>query len=310
MIAKTASVYKKTSGKSDYIFFIKDYFSLVKPKVMTLVVFTAFVGIFVAPVSIHHSLAFVSIFCIALGSGAAGAFNMWYESELDFKMLRTRKRPLPSEKIKKTEALGIAIFFSFISVYVMAIAISYYAAAFLAFSIFFYVVIYTMWLKPRTKYNIVIGGAAGAFPPAIGWLSVTGSLDVLPFLMFLIIFMWTPPHFWALSIYCLKDYKSAGFPMLPVISGVKKTKEQIVIYSILMFLVTLLPFILGYFGIIYLILSLILGIYFIYHSFKVYFDNKKSENKSIKMFLYSIIYLYILFLGMILDHLNLLNLLW
>jgi len=310
MIAKTASVYKKTSGKSDYIFFIKDYFSLVKPKVMTLVVFTAFVGIFVAPVSIHPWLAFVSIFCIALGSGAAGAFNMWYESELDFKMLRTRKRPLPSEKIKKTEALGIAIFFSFISVYVMAIAISYYAAAFLAFSIFFYVVIYTMWLKPRTKYNIVIGGAAGAFPPAIGWLSVTGSLDVLPFLMFLIIFMWTPPHFWALSIYCLKDYKSAGFPMLPVISGVKKTKEQIVIYSILMFLVTLLPFILGYFGIIYLILSLILGIYFIYHSFKVYFDNKKNENKSIKMFLYSIIYLYILFLGMILDHLNLLNLLW
>ncbi|PPR35498.1 MAG: Protoheme IX farnesyltransferase [Alphaproteobacteria bacterium MarineAlpha6_Bin4] len=307
MITKTASYYKKVSNEPNYIFFIKDYFSLVKPKVMTLVVFTAFVGIFVAPVNIHPWLAFVSIFCIALGSGAAGAFNMWYESDLDFKMLRTRKRALPSEIIKKTEALGIAIFLSFISVYVMAVTISYYAAAFLAFSIFFYVVIYTIWLKPKTKYNIVIGGAAGAFPPAIGWLSVTGSLDVLPFLMFLIIFMWTPPHFWALSIYCLKDYKSAGFPMLPVVSGVKKTKEQIVIYSILMFLVTLLPFILGYFGVIYLFLSIVLGIYFIYHSLKVYFDNNKNEKKSIKMFLYSIIYLYILFLGMIIDRLNLLN---
>ena len=201
MIAKTASIYKKTSTDSDYIFFIKEYFSLVKPKVMTLVVFTAFTGIFIAPVTIHPWIAFISIFCIALGSGAAGAFNMWYEKELDLKMLRTRKRPLPSKVIKKNEALGIAIFLSFISVYVMALTVSYYAAAFLAFSIFFYVVIYTMWLKPRTKYNIVIGGAAGAFPPAIGWLSVTGSLDVLPFLMFLIIFMWTPPHFWALSLY-------------------------------------------------------------------------------------------------------------
>ena len=306
MIAKTASIYKKTSTDSDYIFFIKEYFSLVKPKVMTLVVFTAFTGIFIAPVTIHPWIAFISIFCIALGSGAAGAFNMWYEKELDLKMLRTRKRPLPSKVIKKNEALGIAIFLSFISVYVMALTVSYYAAAFLAFSIFFYVVIYTMWLKPRTKYNIVIGGAAGAFPPAIGWLSVTGSLDVLPFLMFLIIFMWTPPHFWALSLYCLKDYKTAGFPMLPVVSGIKKTKEQIVIYSILMFLITLIPFILGYFGMVYLFSSLILGLYFIFHSFKVYFD-KGAENKSIKMFLYSIIYLYILFLGMIIDHLKLLN---
>ena len=247
---------------------------------MTLVVFTAFTGIFIAPVTIHPWIAFISIFCIALGSGAAGAFNMWYEKELDLKMLRTRKRPLPSKVIKKNEALGIAIFF--------------------------YVVIYTMWLKPRTKYNIVIGGAAGAFPPAIGWLSVTGSLDVLPFLMFLIIFMWTPPHFWALSLYCLKDYKTAGFPMLPVVSGIKKTKEQIVIYSILMFLITLIPFILGYFGMVYLFSSLILGLYFIFHSFKVYFD-KGAENKSIKMFLYSIIYLYFLFLSMIIDHLGLFN---
>ncbi|MBH71778.1 MAG: Protoheme IX farnesyltransferase [Alphaproteobacteria bacterium MarineAlpha6_Bin6] len=306
MIAKTASIYKKTSTDSDYIFFIKEYFSLVKPKVMTLVVFTAFTGIFIAPVTIHPWIAFISIFCIALGSGAAGAFNMWYEKELDLKMLRTRKRPLPSKVIKKNEALGIAIFLSFISVYVMALTVSYYAAAFLAFSIFFYVVIYTMWLKPRTKYNIVIGGAAGAFPPAIGWLSVTGSLDVLPFLMFLIIFMWTPPHFWALSLYCLKDYKTAGFPMLPVVSGIKKTKEQIVIYSILMFLITLIPFILGYFGMVYLFSSLILGLYFIFHSFKVYFD-KGAENKSIKMFLYSIIYLYFLFLSMIIDHLGLFN---
>ena len=306
MIAKTASIYKKTSTDSDYIFFIKEYFSLVKPKVMTLVVFTAFTGIFIAPVTIHPWIAFISIFCIALGSGAAGAFNMWYEKELDLKMLRTRKRPLPSKVIKKNEALGIAIFLSFISVYVMALTVSYYAAAFLAFSIFFYVVIYTMWLKPRTKYNIVIGGAAGAFPPAIVCLSVTGSLDVLPFLMFLIIFMWTPPHFWALSLYCLKDYKTAGFPMLPVVSGIKKTKEQIVIYSILMFLITLIPFILGYFGMVYLFSSLILGLYFIFHSFKVYFD-KGAENKSIKMFLYSIIYLYFLFLSMIIDHLGLFN---
>ena len=306
MLTKTASIYKKNLSNSSYFYFIKDYFSLVKPKVMTLVVFTAFTGIFIAPVTIHPWIAFISIFCIALGSGAAGAFNMWYEKELDLKMLRTRKRPLPSKVIKKNEALGIAIFLSFISVYVMALTVSYYAAAFLAFSIFFYVVIYTMWLKPRTKYNIVIGGAAGAFPPAIGWLSVTGSLDVLPFLMFLIIFMWTPPHFWALSLYCLKDYKTAGFPMLPVVSGIKKTKEQIVIYSILMFLITLIPFILGYFGMVYLFSSLILGLYFIFHSFKVYFD-KGAENKSIKMFLYSIIYLYFLFLSMIIDHLGLFN---
>ena len=304
MVAKIISANKKLSESSGYILFFKDYFSLVKPKVMTLVVFTAFVSIFVAPVSIHPWIAFVSIFCIALGSGAAGAFNMWYESDLDFKMLRTRKRALPSNKIKKSEALGIAIFLSLISIYVMAVAINYYAAAFLAFSIFFYVVIYTMWLKPKTKYNIVIGGAAGAFPPLIGWLSVTNSLDILPLLMFLIIFMWTTPHFWALSIHCLKDYKSAGFPMLPVISGVKKTKEQIVIYSFLMFLITLLPFFLGYFGIFYLLTSIILGLYFIYHSFKVYLD-KSNKDKPIKMFLYSIFYLYILFLSMIIDHLNL-----
>ena len=157
MISKATSVNKKNSLKYDYIFFIKDYFSLVKPKVMTLVVFTAFVGIFVAPVTIHPWIAFISIFCIALGSGAAGAFNMWYETDLDLKMIRTRKRVLPSAKIKKNEALGIAIFFSFISIYVMALTVSYYAAAFLAFSIFFYVVIYTIWLKPRTKNNIVIG---------------------------------------------------------------------------------------------------------------------------------------------------------
>ena len=305
MITKTTSINKKVSNDSSYISFIKDYFSLVKPKVMTLVVFTAFVGIFVAPVSIHPWIVFVSVFCIALGSGAAGAFNMWYESDLDFKMLRTRKRALPSNKIKKDEALGIAIFFSFISVYVMAITISYYAAIFLAFSIFFYVVIYTIWLKPKTKYNIVIGGAAGAFPPVIGWLSVTDRIDILPLLMFLIIFMWTPPHFWALSIHCLKDYKLAGFPMLPVISGIKKTKEQIVIYSVLMFLVTLLPFILGYFGTIYIVTAVILGLYFVYHSFKVFLD-KNNKKKPIKMFLYSIVYLYILFLSMIIDQLNLL----
>ena len=305
MITKTTSINKKVSNNSSYIFFIKDYFSLVKPKVMTLVVFTAFVGIFVAPVSIHPWIVFVSVFCIALGSGAAGAFNMWYESDLDFKMLRTRKRALPSNKIKKDEALGIAIFFSFISVYVMAITISYYAAIFLAFSIFFYVVIYTIWLKPKTKYNIVIGGAAGAFPPVIGWLSVTDRIDILPLLMFLIIFMWTPPHFWALSIHCLKDYKLAGSPMLPVISGIKKTKEQIVIYSVLMFLVTLLPFILGYFGTIYIVTAVILGLYFVYHSFKVFLD-KNNKKKPIKMFLYSIVYLYILFLSMIIDQLNLL----
>tara|TARA_B100000029_G_scaffold56099_1_gene50810 strand:- start:7620 stop:8540 length:921 start_codon:yes stop_codon:yes gene_type:complete len=306
MIAKMISINKKNSSEDNYLNFMKDYFSLVKPKVMTLVVFTAFVGIFLSPVSIHPWIVFVSIFCIALGSGAAGAFNMWYETDLDFKMLRTRKRPLPSDKIKKNDALGIAIFLSFISVYVMFVTISKSAAIFLAFSIFFYVVIYTIWLKPRTKYNIVIGGAAGAFPPAIGWLSVTGSLDILPLILFLIIFMWTPPHFWALSLYCLKDYKTAGFPMLPIVSGVKKTKEQILIYSFLMFLVTLLPYFLGYFGIIYLLTSIILGVNFFYHSLKVYL-NKNYEKKSIKMFLYSIIYLYILFLSMIIDHLYLLN---
>ncbi len=301
MISKATSIDRKPSSKSDYIFFIKDYFSLVKPKVMTLVIFTALVGIIIAPGTIHPWLAFVSIFCIALGSGAAGAFNMWYETDLDFKMHRTRKRVLPSQKIKRNEALGIAIFLSFISVYVMGLTVSYYAAIFLAFSIFFYVVIYTIWLKPRTKYNIVIGGAAGAFPPAIGWLSVSGSLDFLPILMFLIIFMWTPPHFWALSLYYLKDYKSAGFPMLPVVSGVKNTKIQIVVYSILMFFVTLMPYFLGYFGIIYFLTSLFLGLYFIYHSLKVFFDNT-NKNKSIKMFLYSIVYLYILFLSMIIDY--------
>ena len=302
MVSKTTSNYKNFSIDTDFILFFKDYFSLVKPKVMTLVIFTALTGIVIAPGQIHPLLAFVSIFCIALGSGAAGAFNMWYETELDFKMQRTRKRVLPSQKIKRNEALGIAIFLTFISVYVMALTISYEAAVFLAFSIFFYVVIYTIWLKPRTKYNIVIGGAAGAFPPAIGWLSVTGSLDLLPILMFLIIFMWTPPHFWALSIHCLKDYKTAGFPMLPVVEGVKNTKIQIVIYSFLMFFITLLPYFFGYLGIIYFLSSIILGLYFIRHSLKVFFGSEKEDN-SIKMFLYSIVYLYILFLTMIIDYL-------
>ena len=279
---------------------LADYFALLKPRVMSLVVFTGVVGMVLAPGELHPVLAFAALLCIAVGAGASGAINMWFDRDIDAQMSRTRERPIPAGRVMPGTALAFGIWLSIGSVALMALAVNWLAAILLAFTICFYVFVYTMWLKRKTPQNIVIGGAAGALPPVIGWAAVAGEIGLASLVLFIIIFMWTPPHFWALSLYCLKDYKSAGFPMLPIVSGIKNTKIQIILYSISMFLITLLPYILGYFGIIYFLTSIILGLYFIYHSFKVYFDNQ--ETKSIKMFLYSIVYLYLLFLSMIIDY--------
>ncbi len=278
---------------------VKDYFDLLKPRVMSLVIFTAITGLYLAPGNIHPFLAFIAILCISVGSGAAGAINMWYDRDIDNIMQRTKKRPIPSGKILPENALHLGIFLSVTSIMLMGLAINILSAALLGFAIFFYAYIYTILLKRSTAQNIVIGGAAGALPPLIGWVAVTNQITIEPIILFLIIFLWTPPHFWALSLYSAEDYKKANIPMLPVISGIKHTKAQILTYSILLFIVTLLPFILHFAGLIYLFSAVILNFIFIALAFLLYLD---EQNKlAFKLFFYSIFYLFLLFLIAIID---------
>src|SRR5689334_24646848 len=230
---------------------VGDYFTLMKPRVMSLVVFTALVGLAVAPGSLHPVTAFTALLCIAVGAGAAGALNMWYDADVDALMTRTARRPVPMGRVRPGEALAFGLTLGSFAVVVLGLLVNWVAAALLAFTIFFYVVIYTMWLKRSTPQNIVIGGAAGALPPMIGWAAASGSLAVEPVLLFLIIFFWTPPHFWALSLYRSDDYARAGIPMLPVVAGRAATTRQILIYSSLLFPVSLLPWALGFAGAIY-----------------------------------------------------------
>lgn len=283
---------------------VSDYISLLKPRVMSLVVFSGFAGLYLAPGTIHPFIAFIAILCIALGSGASGAINMWYERRTDSLMKRTRTRPIPTGKISPENAIEFAVILAFASVFIMGIAVNYMAAFLLLLAIVYYVFVYTIWLKPRTPQNIVIGGAAGAFPPVIGWAAVTGNVTIEPIILFAIIFMWTPPHFWALSLYRCEDYKKAGIPMLPVVAGVEETKKQILFYTMLLVPLTFVPVGFDICGIIYAISAAILGIIFIYHAIKVYLDNKKNtaSKTSINMFKYSVIYLFLLFTMMMVDH--------
>jgi protoheme IX farnesyltransferase len=237
----------------------RDFFALTKPRVMSLVVFTGLCGLLAAPGYIHPTIAFTAVLCIALGAGGAGALNQWWEADLDAGMKRTSKRPLPAGKLDRTSARDFGVALSVSSVLIMGLAVGWLAATILALSIVYYAVVYTIWLKPRTPQNIVIGGGAGAFPPLIGWVAVTGEITLMPVLLFAIIFMWTPPHFWALALFVKTDYAKVGIPMLPVVAGEAETRRQILIYSVILLFVSLVPWWIGGTGWIYGAAALVLS---------------------------------------------------
>ena len=282
----------------------RDLVALTKPRVMSLVVFTGLCGLLAAPVQLPPVLGFTAILCIALGAGAAGALNQWYEADLDAKMRRTANRPLPARRMDRQTALHFGVGLGTFSVLLMGLATNYLAAFLLAVSILFYVLIYTVWLKRRTAQNIVIGGAAGAFPPLIGWVAATGSVELLPALLFAIIFLWTPPHFWALSLFVRSDYANANVPMLPVVAGIQNTRLQILFYSVTVVLAGMAPYALGLTGIVYGIASAILNAIFLVLAIAV-FVNKAEEPSGMKperrLFAFSILYLFALFTAVVVD---------
>jgi len=287
----------------------RDWFAMLKPRVVTLVVFTGFIGLLLAPGSLHPVLALAAVLCIAVAAGAAGAINMWYDRDIDAIMRRTAKRPIPSGRIGAGEALGFGVTLAVASVLVMGLATNGVAAGLLALSILFYVFVYTMWLKRRTPQNIVIGGAAGAFPPVIGWAAVTGGVDVMPLLMFAIVFFWTPPHFWALSLYASEDYERAGVPMLPVIAGARATRRQVMLYTVALVAVSLLPWTLGDAGPVYGVSALGLGVWFLIASARVLWDKQDAAGVSLTKdaparwaFRVSLVYLFALFTMLAVDH--------
>tara|TARA_B110001452_G_C15168831_1_gene406280 strand:+ start:100 stop:1017 length:918 start_codon:yes stop_codon:yes gene_type:complete len=281
---------------------VSDYISLLKPRVMALAIFTSICGLYLAPGNLHPFLSLTAIICISIGAGASGAINMWYDRDIDGKMERTKKRAIPMGKIDPANVLGFGVILAVISVLVLGLTINYFAAFLLASSIAFYIFIYTVWLKRRTHHNIVIGGAAGAFPPVIGWSCVTGDISVLPLMLFLIIFVWTPPHFWALAMYKDVEYSKVNIPMLPVVHGRKVAKIQSFIYSLVLCLVSVAPFFIGLTGKVYLFSSLFLNSIFIFYSFKL-LNSDKNENDifASRLFKFSILYLYLIFMFFILD---------
>jgi protoheme IX farnesyltransferase len=278
---------------------VVDYVALLKPRVMSLVVFTALVGLLVAPGHLHPVLGFTALLCIALGAGAAGALNMWYDADIDAIMTRTAKRPIPAGRIAPREALGFGITMAVSAVVILGLLINLLAAALLAFTIVFYVGIYTMWLKRSTPQNIVIGGAAGGFPPMIAWAAVTGGVGLEPILMFLIIFFWTPPHFWALSLWRADEYARAGVPMLPVVAGFSETRRQILVYSLVLLPIATMPWLLGYTGLVYGASALVLGGVFIALAWKLKAMQTESAAKS--LFAYSVLYLFVIFAVLLVD---------
>tara|TARA_B100000963_G_scaffold357651_1_gene380354 strand:+ start:2403 stop:3323 length:921 start_codon:yes stop_codon:yes gene_type:complete len=284
----------------------KDYILLLKPRVMSLAIFTALVGQLLALDSYnkHPLLVLISLLCIALGAGAAGCINMWYDRDIDALMKRTKNRPIPQAKVDAEEALTLGITLSIISVVLLTLASNYKAGILLLSSILFYVFIYTIWLKRKTFQNIVIGGAAGALPPIIGWATITNQVSLLPILLFLIIFFWTPPHFWALSLYTSADYKTAKIPMLPVVLGKSTTISYIKRYSYLLYVTSLLPFLFGFSGQIYLAFSVVLSSVFV---FKAYMLKKNDDIKAKGLFRYSIFYLFLIFFILVIDKFVLLN---
>ena len=282
---------------------VRDYIDLLKPRVMTLVVFTGWVGVLIAPVHLHPFKAALAVLAITLGSGAAGAINMWYERDLDALMARTRNRPLPAGRVAPDDALGLGVLLSIFSVLLMALSTNFVAAALLAAAILFYVFLYTVWLKRRTPQNIVIGGAAGAFPPMIGWAAATGDVSAVGIALFLLIFLWTPPHFWALALYRREDYRRAGVPMLPVVAGPRETKRQMLIYTLLLLPVSLAPTLLGAVGWVYGAVALALSLGFVGHAIAVWrtADDETAHRAARKMFRYSLIYLAALFAALPVD---------
>jgi len=287
----------------NYFSYTKAFFNLMKPRVMSLVIFTCAVGLLIAPIKVDFFYATLSIAAVALGSGAAGALNMWYESDVDSIMSRTCLRPIPAGKLTRNQALTFGVLSSIVSIISLYFFSNLIAAITLTITILFYVFVYTIWLKRKTPQNIVIGGAAGALPPVIGWAIATNEISLEPIILFLIIFVWTPSHFWALSLYKSDDYKKAKIPMLPIISGVQTTKLNIFIYSIILLPIALLPFILGYSGNFYFFLSLVLSIYYFFVSYKLYLaKDKKTEKKlATRLFGYSIFYLFMIFMSILID---------
>ena len=284
----------------------RDYFALTKPRVMSLVVFTGLCGLLAAPGHIHPVLGFTAVLCIALGAGGAGALNQWWEADLDAKMKRTAKRPLPQGRLQRDEALNFGVALAVASVVIMGLAVHWLAAAFLALSIVYYAVVYTIWLKPRTPQNIVIGGGAGAFPPLIGWLAVTHQVTAMPLLLFAIIFVWTPPHFWALALFVKTDYAKAGIPMLPVVAGEAATRRQILAYSVALLAVSVVPWAIGGTGAIYGAAALALSAVFL--AFAIAVARHRPGDGDVmrpekRLFGFSVLYLFALFAALVADHL-------
>jgi protoheme IX farnesyltransferase len=296
MSATVARVEPSIAGVGDYI-------ALMKPRVMSLVVFTALVGLLVAPGQLHPVIGFAALLCIAVGAGAAGALNMWYDADIDARMARTAARPIPRGRITCGEAVGFGLTLAVFSVVLLGLLVNVLAAALLAFTIFFYVAIYTVWLKRSTPQNIVIGGAAGALPPIIGWTAASGSLAIEPILLFMIIFFWTPPHFWALSLYRREDYARAGVPMLPVVAGEQETRRQILLYTLILAPLGATPWLLGYAGLVYGITAAAMGAIMIALALRER-KERVRYNASKRLFAFSILYLFLLFAMLLVDRIS------
>lgn len=291
------------SGAAIIFLKARDYVALMKPRVMSLAIFTAFCGLMVAPAPMQIVTIVLAMLAIALGAGAAGALNMWYDAEIDAFMSRTAGRPVPSGRLASGEALGLGLVVSFVSVALLALVTNYLAAALLAFTIFFYAVIYTMWLKRATPQNIVIGGAAGAIPPMIGWAAATGEVSVQSFVLFLIIFLWTPPHFWALALFKTGDYDAAGIPMMPNVAGAQSTRKQIFFYSALLAPVAVFPAVIGPAGMFYGVVATTLGVCFLWRAWSV-LDGPRNDpamRAEKRLFAFSILYLFLIFGALLVD---------
>jgi len=289
---------------------LRDWIALLKPRVMSLVVFTGAIGMVIAPGALNPILAFTAVLCIAVAAGACGAINMWYDRDIDSLMRRTRNRPIPAGRIEPGAALGYGVTLAAGSVIVMFLAVNIAAAVVLALSIAFYVFVYTIWLKRRTPQNIVIGGAAGAFPPVIGWAAVTGSVDLVPLILFSIVFFWTPPHFWSLALFAHDDYRRAGVPMLPVVAGAKETRQHVLAYTLVLVPLSLTPWFIGFSGRIFGCVAMLLGAGFLWSAWRVVCDRQATDGTSLTgdlparaAFRYSIFYLFALFAALAADQL-------
>ena len=294
---------KSKTLKLDYFSYVKAFFNLMKPRVMSLVIFTCAVGLLIAPIKINFFDASFSLIAVALGSGAAGALNMWYESDLDSIMTRTCLRPIPTGKLSRKQALIFGVLASFISIITLYVFSNIVAATILIITILFYVFVYTIWLKRKTPQNIVIGGASGALPPVIGWAIATNGISLEPIILFFIIFTWTPSHFWALSLYKTDDYRKAKIPMLPITSGIRATKLNIFIYALILFPVVLSPYFFNFSGLTYLLFATVLSSYYVIISYKLLKEKKLIEEKKLatKLFGYSIFYLFMIFVFILID---------